>query len=460
MTTTPDLRTQPDVAAIEAEDLREPLYFPDLPTNPTNPTDPRATKAIYPKDSILEDWMQYARRYAESADCYLIGAILPVAGAKIGRNCWYDLDRRKYPNLYSMLAGSPGDRKTTAIDLVEKFANRTLQSDQLTPSSVSAESLFNIYETNPNQILIDDDANGILTRWKEAGYGKMVSKAYLRLYDCGAMKESFLRNKKGNDGAAEKRLIPETSTSILFGCTFNIARFQQLEDRDGMRRRFLAYVAEGHGRFTPNPPPFDVTLLVDIALCFDALEKLKGEFTLSDGAKPLWIWIQQGNRDALANLPLDGSQDVYGRDLTESPSHTLKIAMIFEACRWAKDMTRTSMTIQEDTLQLASDHVDQCLAAGKRLEVIGRQAEIKKSAESVIAQIRCDFTTKVAGDAIVISKTELVNKFCRNPNRRGAIDTNQLYYEIIPELERQGLAKEVKRAGKQVLYAFRRDEAL
>ena len=68
-----------------------------FPTNPTGPLD--LGKAIYPENSILEDWMRFVRQYAESAACYLIGSILPVIGAILGRNVWYSLDRKKYPNL-------------------------------------------------------------------------------------------------------------------------------------------------------------------------------------------------------------------------------------------------------------------------------------------------------------------------------------------------------------------------
>jgi hypothetical protein len=50
-----------------------------IPTNPTISTAPPSPVAVYPEDSILADFMDFARVYSESEDQRLIGSILPVA---------------------------------------------------------------------------------------------------------------------------------------------------------------------------------------------------------------------------------------------------------------------------------------------------------------------------------------------------------------------------------------------
>jgi hypothetical protein len=55
--------------------------------------------------------MTLARRYSESEDSLLIGSILPVVAAFLGRNVWFPFDGRKYANIYSLLVAKPGMRK-------------------------------------------------------------------------------------------------------------------------------------------------------------------------------------------------------------------------------------------------------------------------------------------------------------------------------------------------------------
>jgi hypothetical protein len=45
--------------------------------------------AILPERSILQDWFNYAREQQESANCFLAGAILPIAGAILARLVWF-----------------------------------------------------------------------------------------------------------------------------------------------------------------------------------------------------------------------------------------------------------------------------------------------------------------------------------------------------------------------------------
>src|SRR4029077_19410556 len=67
---------------------------------------------------------------------------------------------------------------------------------------------------------------------------------FLSLYDCGGLTENFRRNKEKNQPVT-KRTIAQTSTSIVFGGTFNVACFQGQSVRAGIARRFIFYVAEG-----------------------------------------------------------------------------------------------------------------------------------------------------------------------------------------------------------------------
>src|ERR1700681_1152359 len=103
-------------------DDREKTPEPDIDWEDVSPNAPGSRytghKAIYPPDSILEDYMDYVRVECESADAFIIGSILPICAAQLGRNVRFPWGSNvRFPNLFSMLAGPAGDRKSSAIEI-------------------------------------------------------------------------------------------------------------------------------------------------------------------------------------------------------------------------------------------------------------------------------------------------------------------------------------------------------
>src|SRR5205823_5910104 len=85
-------------------------YLPEM--GETSPNSPPGynQRAVYPEDSILTDWMWLAREQVESADAFIIGSILPVCAARLGRRIYFQWgEKRIFPNCFNMLAGKPGD---------------------------------------------------------------------------------------------------------------------------------------------------------------------------------------------------------------------------------------------------------------------------------------------------------------------------------------------------------------
>ena len=101
--------------------------LPERAQNSPNSTGGYTQKAVYPEDSILADWVRIARQHEESADAFIIGSILPVCGALLGRRVWIQWgEKQKFANCFTMLAGKPGDRKSSIIDLAEMLARQIL----------------------------------------------------------------------------------------------------------------------------------------------------------------------------------------------------------------------------------------------------------------------------------------------------------------------------------------------
>jgi hypothetical protein len=128
-------------------------------------------RLICPPDSILDDYYQFAITQTEGADVYIIGSILAVAAALLGRRVHFQWGIvRQVPNLFAMLAGRAGDRKTSTINVAHALAQVCLPPEAFYPKAFSPETMFDEYDTNsggrPDKIWIDEEANRVLADWK------------------------------------------------------------------------------------------------------------------------------------------------------------------------------------------------------------------------------------------------------------------------------------------------------
>jgi Bifunctional DNA primase/polymerase, N-terminal len=451
--------------ALKISHLGEPGHLlkktkqPDIvwrPGQEVKDTSSFTQRAIYPKNSLLADYMEYARDQTESADCYLIGGILPVAAAALARRVYLRWGgSRIYPNIFSMLAGKAGDRKTTAINESEKIARDILPHNGFLPENCSPEALFNEYDQTrgglPDKILIVDDANALLTDWRKSSNGERVSTRFLRLYDCKDLRESFMRNRSGKSQRT-LRVINETSTSVLLGATFNIACFQDQATRAGITRRFLFYVADGHGRMIVRPGLSDNSLLVRQ---FAFLTTIKGEIDFTPDAAARWERFQKENRRQLNAT--DTFDETEQSRLSSAPMQTLKIAILFASCTAAKQSQQCRL-IDKETLQLAIDHVEACLQAARYLDTIADRETTRNEAESLVARIRTDFASQIQNGAIILTRSEITSKYAPHSDRKGARTPDDLYLRIIPYVISCGQAQRLAKEGKLEKYAFRASE--
>jgi hypothetical protein len=269
------------------------------------------------------------------------------------------------------------------VEKPKLLARKLLPQEAFLPKAFSPETLLDEYDANaggrPDKLWICDDANATLADWQSSVTGVRNATRFLELYDCKPLSESYRRNRKDKQLGVQRRCIRSTSTSIVFGATFNFCTVRNQATRAGMQRRFLYYVAEGHGR-TIRWPQLDKAKFDDLVADFSLLGKKVGEFFLSQEALSLFEDFQQDNRAQMAaSDPLD--QPLLSR-LSSSPVQTLKVAMVFEACR-SVSASSGSTVIQKTTLQYAIDHVNGCLEAAARLDSIARRIYIANDADEI-----------------------------------------------------------------------------
>ena len=452
-----DERAQPGAENAEYAEF-PPIQWGESSANSANSAASYVQKAILPTDSILEDWFNFARGRTEGADCYLSGAILPVVGSLLGRRVWMPLGGgRKYPNLFALICGKPGDRKSTTIRLAARLARACLPENAFIPASFSPESLFDEYDESSggrqDKLWIADDANSVLTDWQKTQNGERNATRFLELYDCGLLTESFRRNKKDSPGGTARRSVAETSTSIVFGGTFNMACFQGQAVRAGMARRFLYYVAERRGADIFEASGHDPAVLETLALGFRRCLEIEGKLEFSTDARLRWLEYQNRNR-ALMDGANPLAEDLISR-LASAPAQTLAVAMIFEAAMWANRGGEWSGHLSLEALKCAISHVSECLDAAGWLDGIAHRVSIAQDSEVIFERIMRDFANNLQNGSVYVTRGDLTRAYCHDSGRRGALKPHDLYNRLIPALVRQGKAALASKEGKREIFAFR-----
>ena len=322
---------------------------------------PRPAVAVcpWPRDSAIEDFVVLARRYSEAEDQLLVGALLPVISASLGRNVHVIFGRRLFCNVYCILA-APAGMRSTVIDLVTHIAKTLLPEAAIFSGFTSASAAFLEYLRHSDRLwLVGED---VLNNWAHDPAGRGVVRQLLALHECRGWRESYLRNKK-EDGEAIREVL-ETTTSVLLSATPSSARFDALEVGDEMRQRFSCYTGKHFARMIYWPPGYNSDELSKLVAELGTLKTLQGEMRLSREAFGLWRELQAGNRRQIE----DSANEIHASVLAASPVKTLKLSMLFEACRWLKDRTRSWQIIAEDTLKIAAQHEAGCVEANRRLD--------------------------------------------------------------------------------------------
>ncbi|MDI1311218.1 DUF3987 domain-containing protein [Prosthecobacter sp.] len=411
-----------------------------------------------PEDSILADYRNFVRGVSELPDALIIAPILALCGKLLTPHVTLDFGSQKPLTMYNFIATPAGLRKSTTFAPADKIARKILMSDDLIAGNASDSALFDTFENQPHRLQFEDEGNTILRSWETSAYGREVSARYLRLYDGSPWNQNFRRECKSSEDGKAERSIPQATLSLCIGSTFGVARLSQLEAGSGLRRRFGFYVATKQARDIWWPESLENAELDRLADLFQNLTHLKGSVgkaSLTRDAMQYWIMLQTRNRQRCMSIPgyTNGDESLLS-SLNESPMRCLKLAVIFQACRWAKDDSLKPFIISDDMLAMAEAHQDSCLDAMMYVEGVGRRCLVSDTAEWLMVQISGDHPTNPGQSRASYTKTELSRRFAANPGRPGALTISRLYGEIIPHLIEQGRCKLLSKKGKLVTYEF------
>lgn len=245
--------------------------------------------------SFLRDYEIYAKENEASPWFHKWGAFA-VLSAVVSRKIWFDQNIFKvYPNLYIILVGEPGDKKTTALNIARSMVRQT--KTPIAPPSITKESMTLFMsqdnkESPCNSVVMVDKmpmeishlsifASEIVTMLSAGGNPEGMINFLTDIYD----QEVFevMTKNKGND------LIVGPYITI-FACMTPEQTGQLLKQTiisGGFSRRSIFVFGRGKGQ--PVPFPTMTKEQEDAyARCIKHLQlvkKFKGQYSIAPDAK-------------------------------------------------------------------------------------------------------------------------------------------------------------------------------
>jgi hypothetical protein len=467
----PPNTTQPESGSIDmSEELRarkayKPSFAPPLPPESSTTSSISTGGCMHehpiPEDSILADYRDFVREVSELPDGLILAPVIALCGKLLTPRVRLDFGSLKPLTIYNFMATPSGLRKSTTFVPADMIARRILNPDDLISGNASDSALFDSFEEQPHRLQFEDEGNTILRSWETTCYGREVSARYLKLYDGAPWSQNFRREIKSSENGKAERHIEQATLSLCIGSTFGVARLDQLESGSGLRRRFGFYVANEAAREIEWPETLNGDEFEHLADLFRELTTLQGNVqkrSLTPAARKYWSELQRRNRERCKNIPgYTSGQESLLSSLNESPVRCLKLAIIFQACRWAKGSIPDPFIITDDILAMAEAHQNACLDALVQVEGMSRRAEVADTAEWLLAQIAGDRYPDPNQRSAVFTRTELTRRFAANPGRAGALTASRLYGEIIPHLILKGRCQQVSKVGRRITYSFHWD---
>jgi hypothetical protein len=392
-----------------------------------------------PEDSLLDDVVAFAREFTEAPDSFTVAPMITLVGGILTPKTYWNFAGKKFPNVFQFVVGPPGIRKSTSFGLVELIAKKALASDAFHEGNASDSAAFEKWSNQPHRIQLEDEGNTLVSSWRGSYSGKEMANRYLKLYDGKSWAQTFRHQAtEGND--AGELSIPCATLSLAIGATFSVCRFEGVDAKSGLRRRFGYYVASEPARMIPWPKETEDCEELDLLVeALGRISGIEGVFNFDAEAMLAWTEFQGQNRDRSREIgpPDNEAAEIRCAELSEWPSRVLKLAAIFQASRWAKTEKGDPLLVDVHSLTLAASHQDACLEASSSVESIARRAEITDDADKILATMRSEAANPSLNDRwqieknnIVASKSEIIRRFAANGNR--GITSYRLHTEIMP----------------------------
>jgi hypothetical protein len=457
-----------DLDAIIAEgetdvEIVEIVETPETEFNNFNNFNATPSERIHPipEDSIIADFRDIAREVSEAPDSFAVAPFLALIGGVLTPGCSWDFAGPKYCNLFQFVVGPPGIRKSTSFKLTERIGKDALSSDAFHSGNASDSAAFGKWKKQPHRIWLESEGNVTVQSWRGSHAGREIAARMLKLYDGDSWEQTY-RHQEDKDGDGADQRIECATASLALGATPGVCRFDGVDGKTGLRRRFGYYTADRAARKINWPMEVQDDQLEPIIEAVGRIADLKGEFKLTPRARKLWDETQDRVRSEQDKLAGDLSEEaeIQKAQLAETPSRILKTAGIFQVCRWAK-IGGDPFAVDEDTLKRAIDHQFACLEASAAMDRIAHSAAIDDLADKVLDTIRSEARDpsmsgrwEIKDEFIEVSKSDATRRFAANGSNRN-LTAHHLHTHVMPRVIAKSNGQTVRTERKGIVYRVR-----
>jgi len=465
-----DAPLPPDLAAIITEAARDTPPVESVELVESTSTDfnefnkfnatPRPERVHpIPEDSTLAIVRDISRDFSEAPDCFAIAPFLALVGGVLTPRCYWDFGGKKFPNVFQFVVGPPGIRKSTSFKIAELVGKASLSPDAFHGGNASDSAAFAKWQKQPHRIQIESEGNTVVTSWRGSYAGREIAARMLKLHDGDSWSQTF-RHQEDKDGDGAEQTIECATLSIAIGATPSVCRFDGVDAKNGLRRRFGYYAADGAAREIEWPRSLATADLEDVVKQVRAIADLEGQFTLDDAARKLWTHIQRRNRADGEDIFDDASEEAEIRkaELAEAPSRALKLAAQFSVCRFASGSLASPFLVGEETLELAYLHQAACLEASRSVDAIAHRSAVAEEAERILATIRAEAASNrdfdrwtIKGEAVRATRSEITRRFAPNGSR-STLTTQRLHTLVMPLVIQQAKGDTQRTEGGGTVY--------
>lgn len=214
----------------------------------------------------LEAYVRYARSLTDAPLAFHVGGGLVALAGAVGSNLyWYGGGaREQWPNLYVLLIGPSGTRKSTSVDIPTNALKDAVPGTIL-DREFSPERFIRNLAAQPNSVLKESEFASLLERMK-SNYMAGMKQRLTDLYDC---QDTYERVIQGVNGTGERIAIIRPALSIVAASTLEwlVDSLTETDMRSGFIPRFLIFSATQKepeppgGYFAPRPERISNLLL-------------------------------------------------------------------------------------------------------------------------------------------------------------------------------------------------------
>jgi hypothetical protein len=356
--------------------------------------------------------------------------ILTCVGALLSRNVYVQFGEDKlYPNMYTILVGPSGSRKSSAIKLAanclrdsgfDRFSGDKTGREKFIEDLANGNlSGLELGVSDIKMLQHDDEVNNILIKAGELeDFMGPSNKEFL----------SLLTNLYDNLDKYDSRLVSRNSdyiknptVSLLGGATpvtFSTV-FPSTSTGQGILSRTIIVLGNKQRKKLHMPPPLPKDLKIDVITALAAMQDLQGEVTISPEADKALNSIYNNWRD-LDDERLDSFS---GRRYT----HLLKLSLIIAATNLRMEITLNDVVYANTLLTYTENFMPRALGEFGKNEAHKGMASvlrlIRKSPQGItgveLQKKSSSFDIKVSEVQRIVAELIIADKVERVANDRG-----------------------------------------